>query len=248
MSDQGTKPLVYIDTETTGIENGRLIELAYLTDEMEEPHVVRVKPPIPITVDAMSVHHITPAMLVGSPAFSDHPDAEEIRHLVESSQLVAHNAEYDVGVLEREGFWLDLDDAICTKQVARRLYPELPRHSLQFLRYALEANVPGAVPHTAAGDVLVLRSVFQRLVNRIMEDQGTDREGAIAAMRALKDAPILLVAVPPRFKKHAGEPFVEVNKIDRGYIEWMFKELEGGKIDDPDLAHTIDHYFKRRTI
>lgn len=239
------RPLLAADTETTSLEDGRLIELGFMRESEKEPHVVRCRPIYPIDVDAMATHHITSSMLINEPQFQEHPDYMEIRKLFEESQVIAHNSDFDMAVLKREGFCINLEDAICTKRLAARLHPEFPKHSLQYLRYALQVNVGDVTPHTARGDVLVLMAVFEKLLGKLMTDRKLTREEAIKAALRMRDEPILLTHLPKRFKKHAGEPFVEVNRNDRDYIEWMFKEIPN--MDDQDLIHTVEYYTKRRT-
>lgn len=241
------RPIYFVDTETTGIKGGRLIDLAVLGEDWEEPRVMRVKPLGTIDFEAMSVHHITPAMLINEPTLHEHPDYMEFREYVEEGQLVAHRADFDMGVLRREGFRVNIEDAICTKKLTMRLHPDFTNTHLQYLRYALEANVLDAAPHTARGDVLVLRSVFNKLIGEVMADQKKSREEAIKAVLRMQGEPFLLTYIPDRFKKHAGKPFVHVNRIDREYIEWMYREIPNMG-NDQELIHTVTHYFKRRSV
>lgn len=239
------KPFVFLDAETTGFAKNDLIELGLLTEDMEEPWVIRCKPVFPIELGAMAKNHITPAMLINEPRFLEHPDYERIRSLIESHTVVAHNAKYDVDVLEKQGIHILKSDTVDTKRLALKLYPDLEEHSLQYLRYALDANVVGAVPHSAGGDVLVLRALFNKLVRKVMQDQKMIRSEAHDVLQELCDTPTILHRVPKRFKKHADVPFVEVNRIDRAYIEWMHREIPS--MDDVDLVHTVQYYYRRRT-
>jgi len=64
---------IFLDTETTGTsEKDRLCQLAY---KLETGEIVNelFKPPLPIAIEAMSIHHITNEMVAGQPAFKESP-------------------------------------------------------------------------------------------------------------------------------------------------------------------------------
>lgn len=126
------------------------------------------------------VHDITEADVEHLPLFQDHPKYPLLRELIAQSIVVAHHAPYDIEVLNREGLFPD--QVIDSKALAQRLYPELEMHKQQYLRYALNADVPGARAHTAGGDVMVLRRVFEKLMERELETSGKSREEAISAL------------------------------------------------------------------
>lgn len=64
--------IIVLDTETTGmLEKDRICQLSYLVlneeFEIEEIHNDLCTPPLPISYEAMAIHHITPEMLEGEP-------------------------------------------------------------------------------------------------------------------------------------------------------------------------------------
>ena len=153
-------PLIFLDTETTGIDNCRMIELGYRVDG--HPAIsLRVKPPVPITIGAMAVNHITEKMVAKEKPFAKHSLYKKIKEELEAGIIVAHNAPFDLGVLDREG--IDITDYICTKEMAKVMYPRAEKHSLQYLRYFLELEIEGEA-HTAEGDIAVLEAVFRKMV------------------------------------------------------------------------------------
>jgi len=73
---------IFLDTETTGTaEKNRLCQLAY---KLETGEVVDelFKPPLPIAIDAMCVHHITNEMVENKPAFKDSKDYQKLVDLL----------------------------------------------------------------------------------------------------------------------------------------------------------------------
>jgi exodeoxyribonuclease X len=229
------KPLLFLDTETTDLENGRLIELAYATGDVM--NVVRAKPPMPISIEAMAVHHITPAMVASAQEFVARDDYTYIKEQIECSIVVAHNAPFDIAVLEREA--IHPKDYIDTKQLAAHLIPESPSHRLQYLRYFL--NLPTYGPsqaHSAEGDVMVLMALFNFLMEKLSE--GSDYATALVQAKELSKLPAVLRYVS--FGKYRGRPWSAVASEDRGYLEWLSRNPH----DDPNVQHTVAYCLGKR--
>lgn len=146
--------LIFLDTETTGLIEPALVELAY------NGVTLRCKPRKAIEVGASVVNGITNEDVAHLPLFRDMPEYATIKQQLENNTVVAHNAKYDVGVLNSEGIFPT--DVVCTKELARKLLPLEQSHSLQYLRYSLNLQVKG-IAHTASGDVAVLRALWERL-------------------------------------------------------------------------------------
>ena len=105
---------IFLDTETTGTEKGdRLCQLAY---KLETGKIVNqlFKPPLPIAIVPMCVHHITNEMVENKPAFNGSNDHQKLVNLLNDDKniLVAHNAKFDVNMLEKEG--IHPKKVICT--------------------------------------------------------------------------------------------------------------------------------------
>ena len=96
---------IFLDTKTTGTaEKDRLCQLAY---KLETGQIVNelFKPPLPIAIESMCVHHITNEMVENKPAFKESPDHRKLVDLLNDDKniLVAHNAKFDVDMLVKEG-------------------------------------------------------------------------------------------------------------------------------------------------
>lgn len=157
-----TRQIIFLDTETTGFGKCRLVELAYLVDDGIHALVTfRVKPPIAIHEQASALHGVTEEMVKDMPFFQDRPDYAATKELLENSTIVAHNAIFDVDVLDREG--IHCPYFIDTKRLAQKKWPQAPNHKLQDLRSWLGIAVEGDA-HTAGGDVMVLRALYQRIM------------------------------------------------------------------------------------
>ena len=150
---------IFLDTETTGIQDCRLVELAW-SEPSGRILTVRAKPPIPISEEATAIHGITEEDVMGLPAFVDNMQYAKIKELIEGSVVIAHNAPFDIDVLAREG--IVVRNFIDTLAVAKKLYPRFPRHNLQFLREHFHIETEGKA-HSAKGDVAVLMALYERM-------------------------------------------------------------------------------------
>ena len=222
---------IFLDTETTGIDDDdRICQIAFKT---EAGLIVNelYNPGIPISIEAMSIHHITNEMVKNKPPFKNSKTWKKLTELFEDadSVMVAHNAIFDMVMLRKED--IHPQKTICTYKMARFLDKEgqIPQYNLQYLRYYLKLNVD-ASPHDAFGDILVLEALFNRIHAKAMDKFGVL---AVNKMIEVTKNPVLLPRMP--YGKHKGMKFEEI-PID--YLQWLSEtDL------DEDVAYTIKHYL-----
>jgi|SRR5215204_698961 len=212
---------LFLDTETTGLKNPRMIQLAYSTND--QPLVnLRYKPPIPIELMAMATHHITEEMVKDQLTFENSIQKNLLQELLDQSVMIAHNAQFDMMVLKNEG--VRVKSWICTQRLAMYLY-DLESYKLQYLRYHFgckfgDQNIRA---HDAEGDIIVLREVFICLYNDFIKMSGlSEPKKIIDAIRAISERPGKIRKFT--FGKYRGKYLAEVMKEDRGYIDWLIKE------------------------
>ncbi len=145
---------IVLDTETTGLatsQGHRIIEIGCL--ELVNRRLTGreyhrfLNPERAIDEGAERVHGISLADLEGQPRFAD--IADELIDFLRDSELVIHNAEFDVGFLEHELALMKHPRASITEhatvldtlQLARKLHPG-QRNSLDALckRYSVDAS------------------------------------------------------------------------------------------------------------
>lgn len=161
--------LIFLDTETTGFGECRLVEFAYANQATDEQIILtfRVKPPILIEDQAITVHGIRNEDVAELWPFIEHPDYVGVKNWIEKdgSVVVAHNAPFDIAVLKREG--INVHTFIDTKKIAMKLYKNAPNHKLQTLReyLHLESGLTAeeAKAHSAGGDVSILKRLFYQM-------------------------------------------------------------------------------------
>ena len=235
--------VIFLDTETTGnSDKDRLCQLAVKERFVDEPLLnATYKPPVPISIESMAIHHITERMVAARPAFKDAPEYASLKDLLESDEVVvvAHNAAFDLAMLAREG--IVPKHSICTYKLAYALDPndQLPNYRLQYLRYLLDLDIE-AEAHDALGDVLVLEALFERLLDKMKERHGTE-EAALDAALAISARPLLFTTI--RFGKYNGKKLDDVAKTDRAYLEWLLRQKEESPATEADWIYTLKHYL-----
>jgi len=232
--------LFFLDTETTGndLEKDRLCQVAYKKNGKIESK--NFKPPIPISVKAMSVTHITNKMVEKEKPFKGSDFEKKLEKVLTENIMVAHNAKFDIAMLENEG--LKVGDYICTLRLARYLDEddEIPEYGLQFLRYFYEIEADVA-PHSAEGDVIVLEEVFKHVFELAQKKAlKASEEDIIKRMIDISSNPVLIKKI--NFGKYNGEKVEDLVKKDRQYLEWLqrTKEEEGS---DEDWIYTLKTYL-----
>ncbi|MCK4386866.1 MAG: 3'-5' exonuclease [Candidatus Pacebacteria bacterium] len=232
--------LIFLDTETTGndLEKDRLCQICY---KIKDKIVTKnFKPTVPISIKAMSVTNITNKMVENEEFFAGSQTCKDLGKLLKNNILVAHNAKFDIAMLESEG--LKTPNYICTLRLARYLdeQQEIPEYNLQFLRYYYGVDLE-VIAHSAEGDVLVLEEVFQHLYKLAQEKSKTDNhDEIIKGMLKVSSRPSLIKKFT--FGKHIGCFVEEIAKEDKRYLEWFLKtKLEEGT--DEDWIYTLKYYL-----
>lgn len=229
---------LFLDTETHHTVDPILIQLAYKpSDKLEYFDALYGTGGVPIDFGSMSVHHITEAEIAGKPMFRDSADKDALQNLLDDYTLVAHNASYDVDVLERAG--VEVTAPICTLRLSRNLLPELEQHKLQYLRYYLGiefAEKPQV--HHALGDVLVLEKVFFKLYEMLKVQNPNKDELALKNMMIeISSHPSILYTC--KFGKHKGTLWADV---PRDYLDWVVNKSD---FTDEDVLYTARYYLEK---
>lgn len=225
-----TKIPIYYDTETTGIkaDKDRIIEIAAYDPINDRTFESLVNPGMPIPPQATAVHHITDEMVADSPDF-----VEVGKQFVEFCDgnvvLIAHNNDnFDIHFLRNEFSRSELEfpqwQFLDTLKWARRYRPDLPRHSLQFLReiYGIEANNA----HRALDDVIVLHKVFSLMLDDLTIDHAYN----------LLNAPREIHTMP--FGKYQGKHLAEIPK---DYVKWLAKSGAFDKAENEELRKSFEN-------
>ena len=142
--------------------------------------------------------------------------------------LIAHNNDnFDQQILRHEfnrhniamPTWTFLDSL----KWARRYRPDLPRHTLQFLReiYGIAANNA----HRALDDVVVLHQVFSMMIDDL----------SIEEIISLLHKPREILHMP--FGKYQGQP---LQLVPHDYVKWLFSSGAFDKQENQELKLSFE--------
>ena len=237
---------VLFDTETTGNqEEDKVIQFgAMIVDKSGKVEAFDelCSSDVAIKLEAMEVHNITPDLLVGKPKAVETNFYKRLEELnTNENYLIAHNISFDMGMIKKEGF-INQYQLIDTLRCAKHLFPELPYHRLQYIRYALELykveeteaakhNIT-IKAHDAIGDVLVMKLFLTKLVGKCREIYPD--YNPIEKLVDLTKTPVFIKTF--KFGKHKGKDIESVAREDAGYLNWMRTNMEL----DEDLRYTLD--------
>lgn len=163
-------PIIVFDTETTGLDSqlDRIIEfgaIKYVGGKPVEEFWSFVRTDIELTANIQNLTGITQDMIKDAPAIDD--VLPNFLKFIRGGVLVAHNADFDMGMLHaacnRLGYDLEWP-CFCTVKLSRRIMPGLPNYKLDTL--ASHFGLTFEARHRAVGDVKVLAGVL----NTILED------------------------------------------------------------------------------
>ncbi len=223
MKKENLQNLLFLDVEATGLEEeDRLVQVAYAYNGQESEQMFH--PEVEMNVRAMEVTHITNKHLIDKEVFVGSEYYCDLETILEQDEtiFIAHNAPYDISMLEREG--LKVDKVIDTYKLAHvfDVRSEIPAYRLQFLRYYFGLDIDDVIAHNALGDVRVLIAVFEKLYNEMI-GTGTHEE-LIQKMIHISSEPVLIKMF--NFGKHRDELVADVARHDKGYLQWLLRQKE----------------------
>jgi exodeoxyribonuclease X len=221
-----------IDIETTGTDpvTDAIIEIASV-DLLADGTITNqvstlVRPGIPVPPEASAVHHLIDEDLAGAP-----PLMNAIHLFRGADAYVAHNADFEQSFLDPllgEATW------VCTYKCALRIWPDLPAHNNQALRYRQGFVNPFGIdrhtlsPHRALSDAIVTAAVFTEIM----------KHATWPELVQWSSEPALLSVF--RFGKHRGERFDAV-PID--YLQWI---VEGQNELSEDVKASARYWLEKR--
>jgi DNA polymerase-3 subunit epsilon len=198
---------VVLDTETTGLEPSqghRVIEIGCV-ELINRKFTGRtyhqyIKPERAVDAEAMEVHGITDEFLLDKPLFAQ--IAPAFFEFIRGSQLVIHNAPFDVGFINHEFKWLkeaqgadfgrveDHCQILDTLVMSRKMHPG-SRHSLDALckKYGIDNShreLHGALLDSEIlADVYLMMTGGQTDLNLASDGEGGGKNGDSTAIRRL---------------------------------------------------------------
>ena len=165
---------VILDTETTGLSfnSDRIIEIACVELKNQIPtknvfHVF-INPEMDISEGAYQTHGITREFLRDKPTFKD--VAKDFLAFIKESQLVIHNADFDLAFLNKELQNINLpaipkEKVVDTLFLARQKFPG-SQASLDALCKRFKIDISAREKHSALLDCNLLTQVYIELLEK----------------------------------------------------------------------------------
>jgi len=185
---------VVLDTETTGLspaDGHRIIEIAAIEvvnrSVTNNTYQAYINPKRLVEPEAYDVHGISDEFLSDKPVFEE--IVEEFMSFVSGSEVIIHNAPFDVGFLDMElarlkrpAFGEGVNGIIDTLTMARRLHPG-KRNRLDDLcdRYAIDKTA--RTLHGALIDTQLLAEVYLAMTrgqNSLLDTESTKKASALS--------------------------------------------------------------------
>ncbi len=248
-----TKPIVFFDLETTGVQVGsdRIVQICLLKvhpDGTEEDVTYLVRPvddngkTIHIPADTTAIHHITDAMVADKPSFKEL--APVIADFIGESDLAGYNSnKFDVPMLVEEFLRAGVEFSLEKRRLVdvQNIFHRMEQRTLvAAYRFYCGKELDGA--HSADADTKATYEVLKAQLDRYKDVPFIDRDGkssfpVVNDIDALSDFTVNsqwadLVGHIGRdksgheifnFGKHKGETLEQVFTKEPAYYDWMMK-------------------------
>ena len=230
---QLTKPLAFIDLETTGVNLGtdRIIEIAIvkvLTDGNRSVKRKLINPGISIPQASSDVHGITDEMVKDAPFFKQ--VAQELKQFLDGCDLAGYNSNrFDIPLLVEEFLRAEVEfemkgrKMLDVQQIFYKMEPRTLSAAYQFYcQKSLENAHSAEVDATAKLEILssqverypALGNTVDSILKSVGEEQIID-----FARRFVWENGVEVF----NFGKFKGKPVAEVLRSEPQYYDWMMK-------------------------
>jgi DNA polymerase-3 subunit epsilon len=233
MNIQLTKPLAFIDLETTGINisNDRIVEIAIVKISPDGSKTVKrklINPTIPIPQSSTDVHGISNVMVKDAPTFKQ--VANEIKQFIEGCDIGGYNSNrFDIPMLVEEFLRCELNIDIEERKLVdvQKVYHLMEQRTLSAAyKFYCSKDLQGAhgaeVDATATYEVLEAQiEKYSQIGNTVESITKFTGEEVIVdfARRFIMEKGVEVF----NFGKHKGKPVTQVLKEEPQYYDWMMK-------------------------
>ena len=230
---QLTRPLVFIDLETTGINlsTDRIIEIAIVKVFPDGSKLVKrkiVNPQMPIPKGSSDIHGFTDEMVKDAPAFKE--VANELKQFIDNADLSGYNSNrFDIPMLMEEflraGIHLEMTNRrmVDVQHVFHMMEKRTLAAAYQFYCSKELSDAHSAeADATATWEILEAQTIrYQNLgntIDSILQFTGEERIVDFAR-RMVMDNDVEVF----NFGKYKGRPVADVLKAEPQYYDWIMK-------------------------
>ena len=233
MKLQLSRPLAFIDLETTGvnISTDRIVEIAMVKINPDGSRQVKrklINPLMPIPASSSEIHGITDEMVKDAPSFKQ--AANEIKQFIDACDLGGYNSNrFDIPMLIEEFLRAGIVFSIEGRKLVdvQKVFHMMEQRTLSAAyKFYCQKNLDDA--HSAEADATATWEVLEAQIERypqigntvesIVKFTGED-DIVDFARRFIKENGIEIF----NFGKHKGKPVTQVLKEEPQYYDWMMK-------------------------
>ena len=230
---QLTKPLAFIDLETTGVNlaTDRIIEIAIvkvLPDGKRSVKRKLINPGMPIPKQSSDVHGITDEMVKDAPAFKE--VAHELKQMLDGCDIGGYNSNrFDIPLLVEEFLRADVDFDMKGRRLldVQNIFHKMEQRTLSAAyKFYCNKNLDGA--HSAEIDASATHEILIAQLERY-PDLGTSIDSVLKligedsivdfARRFILENGIEIF----NFGKYKGKAVADVLRNEPQYYDWMMK-------------------------
>ena len=230
---QLTKPLAFIDLETTGVNlaTDRIIEIAIIKVLPDGKRSIKrklINPRMPIPKQSSDVHGITDEMVKDAPAFKE--VAHELKQMLDGCDIGGYNSNrFDIPLLVEEFLRADVDFDMKGRRLldVQNIFHKMEQRTLSAAyKFYCNKNLDGA--HSAEIDASATHEILIAQLERY-PDLGTSIDSVLKligeesivdfARRFILENGIEIF----NFGKYKGKAVADVLRNEPQYYDWMMK-------------------------
>ncbi len=242
-----TRPLAFIDLETTGIKvaTDRIVEICILRaniDGTTKIKTLRINPEMDIPPEVIAIHGITNEDVKDCPAFRN--VAHELVQFLDGCDLAGYNSNhFDIPLLVEEFLRAEIDFEIIGRKLidVQTIFHRMEPRNLS-AAYQFYCNQELLNAHSAEADTIATYEILKAQLDKYKEREIKDRKGNLITpvvndMKALSEFSMQSRNVDLighivfnakkievfNFGKHKGKPVAEVFRDEPSYYNWIMK-------------------------
>ncbi|MEO5501985.1 MAG: 3'-5' exonuclease [Ginsengibacter sp.] len=230
---QLTRPIVFIDLETTGINlaSDRIIEIAIIKILPDRSRIVKqklVNPQIPIPKESSDIHGITDDKVKDAPSFKE--VANELKQFIANADLSGYNSNrFDIPLLMEEflraGIVFEMHDRRMLD--VQTIFHMMEKRTLE-AAYKFYCQKDLIAAHSAEADASATWEILEAQLERYNHlGDSLDTILKITGEENIVDFARRFVMTNNvevfNFGKYKGRPVFDVLKSEPQYYDWMMK-------------------------
>lgn len=242
-----SKPIAFIDLETTGINvaSDRIVEISIIkitSDGKTEILTKRVNPTVPIPPETTAIHGISDEDVKNEPTFAEL--APMLARFIGNADLGGYNSiKFDFPLLVEEFLRADVDFDIKNRRLidVQNIFHKMePRNLAAAYRFYCKKTLENA--HSAEADAMATYEILKSQLDMYADTEYEDKDGKVSTpikndIEALaefssqtKNADLIGQIIYNKdnvevfnFGKYKGKPVSEVFRKEPQYYDWMMK-------------------------